>query len=148
MHAVLHWLGSLPPGLVYLVIAVVIGVESMGVPLPGEITLVSGALLAASGQVDIAPVACAATTGAILGDSAGYYLGHRGGRAGRYRAAPLYSRQKLSQPARPRASAVPTRRCWRPTALTRSRGSRRSIAKCQSSTPSARYGWFARHACR
>ncbi len=80
MHAVLHWLGSLPPGLVYLVIAVVIGVESMGVPLPGEITLVSGALLAASGGVDIAGVAIAATTGAILGDSAGYYIGRRGGR--------------------------------------------------------------------
>jgi len=80
MHAALHWLGSLPPGLVYLVIFLVIAVESMGVPLPGEITLVSGALLAASGHERIAGVAAAATAGAIVGDSLGYLVGYRGGR--------------------------------------------------------------------
>jgi membrane protein DedA with SNARE-associated domain len=75
-----HWLVALPPLAVYLIVAGVIGVESMGVPLPGEITLVSAALLAASGVVEPEWVAIAAAAGAILGDSAGYAIGRRGGR--------------------------------------------------------------------
>jgi membrane protein DedA with SNARE-associated domain len=75
------WLGSLPPLLIYVTIGAIILVESMGVPLPGEITLVSGALLAAAGHVNIWGVAIAAAIGAITGDSIGYAIGRRGGRA-------------------------------------------------------------------
>jgi membrane protein DedA with SNARE-associated domain len=75
-----HWLVSLPPIAVYLLVAAVIGVESMGVPLPGEIVLVSSALLAATGVVEPEWVATAAATGAIVGDSIGYAVGRRGGR--------------------------------------------------------------------
>ena len=75
-----HWLSALPPGVVYLVVAGVIGVESMGVPLPGEIVLVSSALLAAAGVVEPEWVATAAAAGAIVGDSIGYAVGRRGGR--------------------------------------------------------------------
>jgi membrane protein DedA with SNARE-associated domain len=75
-----HWLVSLPPIAVYLLVAGVIGVESMGVPLPGEIVLVSSALLAATGVVEPEWVATAAATGAIVGDSIGYAVGRRGGR--------------------------------------------------------------------
>ncbi len=80
MDQVQHWLGTLPPVLVYLVVAVVIGIESLGIPVPGEIALVSAALVAASGAVEIAWVAAAASTGAIVGDSIGYAFGRRGGR--------------------------------------------------------------------
>jgi membrane protein DedA with SNARE-associated domain len=52
----------------------------MGVPLPGEIVLVSAALLAASGVGSPVGVAIGASAGAIIGDSIGYYIGHRGGR--------------------------------------------------------------------
>lgn len=80
MVDVQHWLAALPPGLICLLVGVVIGVESMGIPLPGEIVLVSAALLAATGAVGPEWVAAAAATGAILGDSIGYAVGRRGGR--------------------------------------------------------------------
>ncbi|MBG6106187.1 membrane protein DedA with SNARE-associated domain [Micromonospora vinacea] len=80
MIDVQHWLSALPPGVVYLLVAGVIGVESMGVPLPGEIVLVSSALLAATGVVEPEWVASAAAFGAIAGDSVGYAIGRRGGR--------------------------------------------------------------------
>ncbi|MFL6112331.1 MAG: DedA family protein [Catenulispora sp.] len=80
MDQVQHWLAMLPPILVYLLVGSVIGVESLGIPVPGEITLVSAALLAANGTVNIWWVAAAATTGAIVGDSIGYAIGRRGGR--------------------------------------------------------------------
>ncbi|MFC0504694.1 DedA family protein [Micromonospora costi] len=80
MLDVQHWLVALPPMAVYLIVAGIIGVESMGVPLPGEITLVSAALLAAAGAVEPEWVALAAAFGAIVGDSIGYAIGRRGGR--------------------------------------------------------------------
>ncbi|MFF3854746.1 DedA family protein [Micromonospora sp. NPDC002575] len=80
MVDVQHWLTALPPVAVYLIVAGVIGVESMGVPLPGEIVLVSAALLAATGVVQPEWVAVAAAFGAIVGDSIGYAVGRRGGR--------------------------------------------------------------------
>jgi membrane protein DedA with SNARE-associated domain len=78
-----EWLTSLPPLLIYLLVGAIIMLESMGIPLPGEVTLISASLLAAtdgSGGVSIWGVAIGAATGAIIGDSIGYYIGHRGGR--------------------------------------------------------------------
>lgn len=74
-------LQTIPPYAVYLVVGVVIGLESLGVPLPGEIALVSAALLASHHTLDISPVGvgAAAAIGAIVGDSIGYSIGHRYG---------------------------------------------------------------------
>jgi membrane protein DedA with SNARE-associated domain len=74
-------LQSIPPLAVYLTVGVVIGLESLGIPLPGEIALVSAAVLATRGDLNISPVwvAVAATTGAIIGDSIGYSIGRRFG---------------------------------------------------------------------
>jgi membrane protein DedA with SNARE-associated domain len=80
VDSVEHWLSALPPVLIYLVVGGVIGVESLGIPLPGEIALVSAALLTASGVTNVWWVAVAASAGAIVGDSIGYAIGHRGGR--------------------------------------------------------------------
>lgn len=80
MHEVQIWLGAMPPLAVYAVLLLVIGVESMGIPLPGEIALVSGALLATTGAVSPWGVAAGAAAGAIIGDSVGYLIGKRGGR--------------------------------------------------------------------
>lgn len=74
-------LQTIPPFAVYLVVGLVIGIESLGIPLPGEIALVSAALLASRHTLDINPVAvgAAATIGAIVGDSIGYTIGRRYG---------------------------------------------------------------------
>ena len=74
-------LQTIPPIAVYLVVGVIIGLESLGIPLPGEIVLVSAALLS-SQHSGINPVilgACA-SLGAIVGDSIGYAIGRKGGR--------------------------------------------------------------------
>ncbi|AFM16414.1 putative membrane-associated protein [Mycolicibacterium chubuense NBB4] len=74
-------LESIPPLAVYVVVGVVIGAESLGIPLPGEIVLVSAALLSSRHSLDISPagVGAAATLGAVIGDSIGYSIGHRFG---------------------------------------------------------------------
>ena len=74
-------LETIPPIAVYLIVGLVIGLESLGIPLPGEIALVSAALLASRHTLDINPVAvgAAATLGAIVGDTIGYSIGHRYG---------------------------------------------------------------------
>lgn len=81
MHSIQSWLADFPPGLVYVLVAAVIGVESLGIPLPGEIVLVSAALFATGGQANIWWVAVAGSLGAIIGDSIGYGIGRRGGRS-------------------------------------------------------------------
>lgn len=81
MDSVQHWLSALPPVVIYLLVGGVIGVESLGIPLPGEIALVSAALLTATGVTDVWWVAASASAGAIIGDSVGYAIGRRGGRA-------------------------------------------------------------------
>jgi membrane protein DedA with SNARE-associated domain len=80
VEQVQHWLAALPPLLVYLVVGATIGIESLGIPLPGEIALVSASLLAATGTANVVWVAVAASAGAIIGDSIGYAIGRRGGR--------------------------------------------------------------------
>lgn len=73
-------LESIPPLAVYLAVGLIIGVESLGIPLPGEIALVSAAVLA-SQHIGISPVwvAVAAIIGATIGDSIGYTIGRKYG---------------------------------------------------------------------
>jgi membrane protein DedA with SNARE-associated domain len=75
------FLQTIPPLAVYVVVGVVIGLESLGIPLPGEIALVSAALLSSHHALDISPVgvASAAIAGAIIGDTIGYSIGRRFG---------------------------------------------------------------------
>ncbi|MET7420941.1 DedA family protein [Dactylosporangium sp. NPDC005555] len=73
-------MATLSPVWVYLLVGGVIGIESMGIPVPGEITLVTASLLAVTTRIDPWWVAGAASAGAIIGDSIGYYIGRRGGR--------------------------------------------------------------------
>lgn len=80
MH-VQELLESVPAVSVYLLVGVVIGLESLGIPLPGEIVLVSSALLASQhGEIDPVILGACATTGAIVGDSIGYAIGRKGGK--------------------------------------------------------------------
>ncbi|MER6526521.1 DedA family protein [Streptomyces sp. NPDC001508] len=80
MH-VQEWLDTVPAVAVYAVVALIIGLESLGIPLPGEIVLVSAALLSSqhSGVNPVILGTCA-TLGAVVGDSIGYAIGRKGGR--------------------------------------------------------------------
>ena len=66
-------------GLGYLLPAI-IGLESMGVPSPGETALVLAAVLASQGKLNIWLVIVIGIASAILGDNIGYALGRRLGR--------------------------------------------------------------------
>jgi membrane protein DedA with SNARE-associated domain len=74
-------LQSIPPILVYLVVGGVVGIESLGIPLPGEIVLVTAALMSAHHDLAVNPigVGAAAVIGAVVGDSIGYTIGRRFG---------------------------------------------------------------------
>src|SRR5690349_11463758 len=69
LHVVEVWFAALPPILIYLLVGLVIGVESMGIPVPGEVTLVTASLLSAKGIIDPWIVGLAGSIGAITGDS-------------------------------------------------------------------------------
>lgn len=74
-------LQSIPPLAVYLVVGGVVGMESLGIPLPGEIVLVSAALMSSQHDLAVNPigVGIAAVIGAVVGDSIGYTVGRRFG---------------------------------------------------------------------
>jgi hypothetical protein len=58
------------------VVALIVGLESMGLPLPGETILVLAAIYAATEpSFNVGVVIAVAAFGAIVGDNAGYWLG-------------------------------------------------------------------------
>lgn len=80
MH-VQEWLDTVPAAAVYAVVGLVIGLESLGIPLPGEIILVSAALLSSQhAGIDPLILGACASAGAVIGDSIGYAIGRKGGR--------------------------------------------------------------------
>lgn len=74
----------------YLAVFVFVGIESIGVPVPGETMLVTAAIYAGTtGRLSIFWVIVASSAGAIVGDNIGYVIGRTGGyrllrRYGRY----------------------------------------------------------------
>src|SRR5437762_4617574 len=66
----------------YWMVALIVGLESLGLPLPGETILVLAAIYAATEpSFNIWVVIAVAASGAIVGDNAGYWLGLRYGYA-------------------------------------------------------------------
>lgn len=59
---------------------VLIGIESAGVPLPGETALVASGVLASQSKLNIVVVIVVAAAAAIIGDNCGYWIGRKGGR--------------------------------------------------------------------
>ena len=73
----------------YLAVFVFVGVESIGVPVPGETMLVTAAIYAGTtGRLSIFWVIVASSAGAIVGDNIGYLIGRTGG----YRLIKRYGR--------------------------------------------------------
>jgi undecaprenyl-diphosphatase len=65
----------------YPLLGVAVGIEALGVPVPGETAVIFGGLAASSGRLDIVLVIVVASAGAIIGDNIGFVIGRRGGRA-------------------------------------------------------------------
>jgi membrane-associated protein len=64
----------------YPLLLVLVMSESSGVPVPGETALITAAVLASQGKLQIEFVIGLAAAGAIIGDNIGYLIGRRGGR--------------------------------------------------------------------
>ena len=69
------WLSTLG----YAAVALFVGVEGIGIPIPGETMLIAAAIFAAEGHLSIAGVIAAAAAGAIVGNCIGFGIGWFGG---------------------------------------------------------------------
>ena len=73
----------------YLAVFFFVGIESIGIPVPGETMLVTAAVYAGTtGRLSIFWVIVASSAGAIIGDNIGYVIGRTGG----YRLLKRYGR--------------------------------------------------------
>jgi membrane protein DedA with SNARE-associated domain len=61
-------------------LGVFVGIEALGVPVPGETALIFAGLSASQHQLNIVAVILVASAGAIIGDNIGFVIGRRGGR--------------------------------------------------------------------
>jgi membrane protein DedA with SNARE-associated domain len=65
----------------YPTLFVVVLLESLGIPGPGQALLITASLLAAHGKLDITAVLATSIAGTVLGGCVGYGIGTRGGHA-------------------------------------------------------------------
>jgi membrane-associated protein len=72
---------NIPQNLGYPILFVLVMVESMGVPVPGETAIILSGIAANAGNLSIELVIVIAATAAIIGDNIGFEIGRRGGRA-------------------------------------------------------------------
>lgn len=63
----------------YLAVALGILLEDFGLPVPGETLLITGAIGASTGALNIYLLLLLAWIGAVIGDNIGYSIGHFGG---------------------------------------------------------------------
>lgn len=64
----------------YVALALLVGGESAGIPLPGETALITAGILASRGDLSLPVTIAVAASAAIVGDNVGYAVGRRGGR--------------------------------------------------------------------
>ncbi|MBI3436913.1 MAG: DedA family protein [Proteobacteria bacterium] len=71
------WMHDYGVAIVFLILML----ESIGLPLPGESLLITAAILAGRGDIGITALFFAAWAGAVVGDNIGYLIGRRLGHA-------------------------------------------------------------------
>ncbi len=71
---------DVPKNLGYPLLALLVGAEASGVPVPGETALIGSAVLASDGHLEVEWVIAIAAVAAIIGDNIGYLIGARFGR--------------------------------------------------------------------
>src|SRR4051812_18638729 len=79
----------------YLTLALIIGVECIGIPLPGETALIAAGALARRGDLSLPAVFLVAAAAAIAGDSLGYVVGRHGGRRLLLGGGPLQRKRRM-----------------------------------------------------
>lgn len=72
---------AVPSQIGYPVLFALIFGECSGLPLPGETALLAAGVLAGAGRLSLPLVIVVAVAAAVAGDTLGYWLGRRGGRA-------------------------------------------------------------------
>ena len=102
------------PGLIatygYGLILVVVMLESLGVPLPGEATLITASIYAgATHDLALTGIIAAATAGAVIGDNIGFWVGDKIGYRVLIRFGPRLGITSRQDQARP----VPLSAAWR-----------------------------------
>jgi membrane protein DedA with SNARE-associated domain len=65
----------------YVIVALLVGAEGVGVPVPGETALITAAVFAARGHLLLPWVIAASVAGVALGGSGGYWIGRTAGQA-------------------------------------------------------------------
>jgi membrane-associated protein len=86
----------------YPLVFLLIAVETMGIPVPGETALITASIVASRGHLDIEVVIALAAAAAIIGDNVGFAIGRKLGR--RLLTAPgpfLQHRQRVIEVAEP-----------------------------------------------
>jgi membrane protein DedA with SNARE-associated domain len=78
----------------YLAVGSLVGIESVGIPLPGETALITAGVLAHDGRLSIGFVIASAAAGAVVGDNIGYLIGRVGGRPLLEKPGPLQKRRQ------------------------------------------------------
>jgi membrane protein DedA with SNARE-associated domain len=71
---------NVPKNLGYPLLALLVGAEASGVPVPGETALIASSVLASDGHLEIVAVIAIAAAAAIIGDNIGYVVGAKFGR--------------------------------------------------------------------
>jgi membrane protein DedA with SNARE-associated domain len=71
---------GIPRTVGYPLLALLVGAEASGVPVPGETALIASSVLASQGDLAIEVVIPVAAAAAIIGDNIGYVIGNRVGR--------------------------------------------------------------------
>ena len=82
MSFIVDGLTSLPPGVVYLVVGLLVFGEAavfLGFVLPGETAVIVGGFIASQGKVNVVVLCVVVVVAAIVGDSVGYLVGTRYG---------------------------------------------------------------------
>lgn len=69
-----------PSNIGYAAVFALVAIETMGIPVPAEAALITAALLAHHGQMDVVTLVIVAAAAAILGDNVGFAIGRRFGR--------------------------------------------------------------------
>jgi membrane-associated protein len=77
----------------YIGTFVLISIETMGVPVPGETALIASALAAHRGDLSIELLIVIAAAAAIIGDNVGFAIGRRYGRRVFVKPGPLYNQR-------------------------------------------------------